>query len=143
MNRYILILALVFLPALVKAAPVNHDVLLAVIAEIESGTDSTKVGKAGERGMYQITAGVWKQHAKISPFRDAHKPHVSKIVAERHLAWLEREIAEKGYEVTAETLALCWNAGLTRGLSGKPFESSLDYARRVNNRYEDLLTPKE
>jgi hypothetical protein len=143
MKRTILILALVFLPALVKAASVNYDALLVAIAETETGSDSSKIGKAGERGMYQITYGVWKQHAKISPFKKAHDPVVAKIVAERHLAWLEREIAKKDYEVTAERLALCWNAGLTRGLSGQPFASSLDYARRVNNRYVDLLTPKE
>lgn len=138
MKQLRILIGLAILPLWSSASTVDYAVLLSAIADVETGSNPRKVGKAGERSAYQIARVVWRQHTDL-PFSKANDPEVAKEVAIKHLSWLEREIKRKGYEITAERMALCWNAGLTRGLSGKAFPSSVDYASRVKNLYEDKV----
>lgn len=115
------------------AEPVDLDRLLDATREIENwaGRD----GQAGERGAYGIRAATWAQHMGDKPFAMARQERWGRECARRHVAWLQRELARAGAHPSVFNLALAYNAGLGRALSGRAPERAYDYARRVENLY--------
>jgi hypothetical protein len=96
--------------------------LLAAIAVVESNTNDAAIGKAGERGRYQITREVWEKWMPKSQARrlygagfdrGPHDPALSRWVAERHIKYgIIPELEKAGRQVTVFAVASCWNAGV-------------------------------
>jgi len=121
-----------------KAA--DDAAFLEAIAQVESGGNRKAVGKAGERGQYQVGRDAWDDastrleakgtyHNQWSKWRN---PVVQDMIAAQHLLILRERFVSAGIsEPTPEQLALAWNRGFTgaRRLRWK----SNDYAVRVGN----------
>jgi hypothetical protein len=118
--------------ALVAASGIDPELVLRAIAEVETRSNPRRVGQLGERGMYQFRRETWRQHT-AEDFRRAHHPEISTTVARRHYDWITRELRHRGYEGTPYEVALAWNAGLHRVLSGRVPSRSRHYAERVAN----------
>jgi hypothetical protein len=113
---------------------------LLAVAQVESGCDRKAVGKAGERGMYQVGHAAWSDAcARLkaeghyafpwSKWRDAT---AQDMIAAAHLRFLRERFAHIGIpQPTPEQLALAWN----RGFDGARRERwrPNDYAVRVAN----------
>jgi hypothetical protein len=113
-------------------AALDRDVFLSAVAEVETGGNARAVGRRGERGLYQFTRATWQRHSS-RPFAEAHNPTVAHSVAVQHFNWLRARLSANGREPTAYRMAVAWNAGLGRAISGAPPRSTRDYARRVSN----------
>lgn len=113
-------------------APLDRDLFLRAIGEVETGGNPRAVGSRGERGIFQFSRRTWQQYTTRS-FSEAHVPSVAIGVAERHFDWLHEGIVRNGREPTPYLLAAAWNAGLTRALSGNLPRATRDYALRVSN----------
>jgi hypothetical protein len=116
--------------------------LLAAIAVVESNTDDAAIGKAGERGRYQLTKEVWEQwmpDGNIIGFGTwfevgAHEPAVSRWVATQHIRFgIIPELEKAGREAMPFAIASCWNAGITGYLK---HDRGSKYAWRVVKEYE-------
>ena len=113
-------------------ATIDPTHVLRAIAEVETRGNPRRVGRLGERGMYQFRRETWRQHT-AEDFRRAHHPEISTTVARRHYDWILRELRNRGHEGTPYEVALAWNAGLSRVLTGKVPSRSRLYAERVAN----------
>jgi hypothetical protein len=93
----------------------NVEAFLLALALVESGGDDLAIGKAGERGRYQISRAVWKQHApKAWVFeQDIRQLWQSEVVAVMHIKWLASHTPE-GKARTVRWTAAAWNCGLDR-----------------------------
>lgn len=103
---------------------VNNDLMLEAIRLKEN---STTTGKAGE-------LGPWR----MMPKAVLDNGGFNKNAASRHLLWLKMRLQERKAEPNCFNLALCWNAGLQRAISGKAKESSYLYAADVEKIYKSL-----
>jgi len=121
---------------------IDIAILLASIAVVESNTDDAAIGKAGERGRYQLTRAVWEQVLPPSRFHEsdeefefgAHSPALSRYVAAKHIELtIIPELEKAGREVTPFAVASCWNAGITGYLK---HDRGSKYAWRVVKEYE-------
>lgn len=92
-------------------------------------------GAMGEDGPYQIRAATWAQHMPGIPFARVVHERTARICARRHLTWLALRLEGRGVPASPFNLALCWNAGLARTLSGRAPERAYDYACRVQVLY--------
>lgn len=123
------------------------SLLLACIAEVESGNNDSLIGKHGERSRYQITKEVFYSWcpADNSDFEYCCHGRVAKFVAERYLNWLNLVIPHKSAlenYMREYSLAWCWNSGLwswTKPGSIKYTDtiSINNYATRVSNLYNE------
>lgn len=111
-------------PLAVAAVPFDAERFLNAVAEVEGAT-AGELGARGERGPWQLMPVVARRWGGSS--REA---------ARRHLAWLMIELGSRGASVCPFNVALCWNAGLERAMSGRARMSSYDYALRVQNVYD-------
>ena len=114
--------------------------ILEAIAHVESGMNRKAVGKAGERGMYQVGYAAWKDaedrlkaegHYRFpwSKWRDAT---AQDMIAASHLRWIRANFARVGIPApTAEQIAIVWNVGWSGAVSRR-FAPN-DYAIRVGN----------
>jgi hypothetical protein len=114
--------------------------LLESIAQVESGMNRKAIGKAGERGMYQINQDAWKDacdrleseghyHFQWSQWRQAI---AQDMIAAAHLRILREHFAKVGItSPTPEQIALAWNKGFT-GAKAMRWQPN-DYAIRVGN----------
>ena len=114
--------------------------LLESIAHVESGHNRKAIGKAGERGMYQVGKAAWDDaSARLkaeghyffpwSKWRDAT---AQDMIAASHLRWIRSNFHRIGMtNPTPEQLALVWNVGWTAARS-RDFRAN-DYALRVAN----------
>jgi hypothetical protein len=114
------------------------NTLLLAISLVETGGQDSLIGKAGERGRYQITARTWRQHSK-APHKLASDPVISKWVARRHLEWISGHLPPLQRR-DPFFIALAWNAGLKR--KRPPSPACLDYCHRVVNTYKRMLELK-
>ena len=125
----------------INVATANEDIrLLEAIAQVESGFDRKAIGKAGERGMYQVMPTTWKDAEErlkregyyrypLSKWRDAT---AQDMIAAAHLRTLRERFALAGILTpSAEQLALAWNVGF-RGAHDRAYRPN-DYAVRVAN----------
>lgn len=140
MNRLALLTLCVFSTAsgaMLEATARDKARLLAAIEQVEDwrGHD----GAAGERGPWQITPAVWRQHCPAWSFETARQRGRARICAERHLAWLSDGLLRKGIAPVPFMLALAWNAGLTGATNGRAPVRAYEYAVRVENIYQASL----
>ena len=123
--------------AVTREVTKDDKLLLSAIAQVESTGDSRKVGRLGERGLYQFRSRVWSQYTKRS-FWKAHDPKISTEIALQHCDWIRRQLVSAGFRGTSFEIALAWNAGLTSVAQGRIKAATYDYAYRVNNIYATL-----
>ena len=123
-----------------NAAAASDATLLESIAMVESGQNRKAIGKAGERGMYQVGKAAWDDankrleaeghyHFQWSKWRDAT---AQDMIAASHLRWIKASYKRLGKaDPTPEQVALVWNVGWT-GAVDRNFAPN-DYAIRVGN----------
>ena len=123
-----------------NAAAASDATLLESIAHVESGMNRKAIGKAGERGMYQVGQAAWKDaeerlkaqgHYRFpwSKWRDAT---AQDMIAASHLRWIRERYAKVGMpSPTPEQLALVWNVGWSAAVARR-FRPN-EYAERVAN----------
>ena len=138
MSRPFSIVALLLLGF--NAAAASDATLLESIAQVESGQNRKAIGKAGERGMYQVGREAWKdaeERLKVegqyrfpwSKWRDAT---AQDMIAASHLRWIRSNFHRIGMtNPTPEQMALVWNVGWTN--ARKSAFRPNDYAFRVAN----------
>jgi hypothetical protein len=132
-----------------NSAAASDATLLEAIAMVESGQNRKAIGKAGERGMYQVGRDAWKDaeerlkaegHYRFpwSKWRDAT---AQDMVAASHLRWIRANFVRVGKpDPTPEQIAIVWNLGWS-GAVARSFRPN-DYALRVGNlfRSQKVLT---
>lgn len=113
---------------------------LEAVAHVETGMDRKAVGKAGERGMYQMGRDAWKDaeaklkaegryHYPWSKWRDAT---AQDMAASAYLRLIRDRFARIGIaSPTPEQLAVVWNKGF--GAAHADGFRPNDYAVRVAN----------
>ena len=113
---------------------------LEAVAEVESGHNRKAIGKAGERGQYQVGKAAWDDaSARLkaeghyafpwSKWRDAT---AQDMIAAAHLRTIRDHFKRIGKpDPTPEQLALVWNVGWSGAVSRR-FAPN-DYAERVAN----------
>jgi hypothetical protein len=109
--------------ALLLACPAlatDETRLLHAIALVETG-GVPRMGRSGETGIHQLSPSVIRQHGTRDP--------------RVHLRWLVAQLHRAGVDASPFNIALAWNAGLERTLTGCAPVRSYDYARRVENSY--------
>ena len=123
-----------------NAAAASDATLLESIAQVESGMNRKAIGKAGERGMYQVGQEAWKDaeerlkaegHYRFpwSKWRDAT---AQDMVAASHLRWIRANFKRVGKpDPTPEQIAVVWNLGWSAAVA-RSFKPN-DYALRVGN----------
>jgi len=123
-----------------NAAAASDATLLESIAMVESGQNRKAIGKAGERGMYQMGKDAWTDanarleaqghyHFQWSKWRDIT---AQDMTAAAHLAILRERFAKVGItSPTPEQIALAWNRGFV-GAKALRWQPN-DYAIRVGN----------
>ena len=138
MSRPFSIVALLLLGF--NAAAASEATILEAIAMVESGQNRKAVGKAGERGMYQVGKAAWDDanerlkkeghyHFQWSKWRDAT---AQDMIAAAHLRSIRDNFKRIGnLAPTPEQLALVWNVGWS-GAVARGFAPN-DYALRVGN----------
>ena len=138
MSRPFSIVALLLLGF--NAAAASDANLLEAIAHVESGMNRKAIGKAGERGMYQVGREAWKDaeerlkaegHYRFpwSKWRDAT---AQDMVAASHLRWIRSNSKRVGKpDPTPEQIAVVWNLGWSAAVA-RSFRPN-DYALRVAN----------
>ncbi len=123
-----------------NATAAAEATLLECIAMVESGQNRKAIGKAGERGMYQVGKAAWDDaSARLkaeghyafpwSKWRDAT---AQDMVAASHLRWIRANFHRLGMtDPTPEQMAVVWNLGWTAAQS-QGFRAN-GYAFRVAN----------
>ena len=147
LNQRFSVVALLLLGLSAQAK--SDAAFLEAVAAVESGHNRRAIGKAGERGMYQVGRDAWKDaeerlkaegHYRFpwSKWRDAT---AQDMIAAAHLRWIRSNFHRIGMtDPTPEQLALVWNVGWTNARS-RDFRAN-DYAVRVANlfRSQKVLT---
>jgi hypothetical protein len=138
LNQRFSVVALLLLGLSAQAK--SDAAFLSAVAEVESGHNRKAIGKAGERGMYQVGKEAWDDaSARLkaeghyafpwSKWRDAT---AQDMVAASHLRWIRSNFHRIGMtDPTPEQLALVWNVGWTNARE-RAFRPN-DYAFRVAN----------
>lgn len=138
LNQRFSVVALLLLGLSAQAK--SDAAFLSAVAEVESKHDRKAIGKAGERGMYQIGKEAWDDaSARLkaqgyyafpwSKWRDAT---AQDMIAASHLRWIRSNFNRIGMtDPTPEQMALVWNVGWTNARS-RDFRAN-DYAFRVAN----------
>ena len=123
-----------------NAAAAQDALFLEAVAEVESGHNRRAIGKAGERGMYQVGKEAWDDaSARLkaeghyffpwSKWRDAT---AQDMIAASHLRWIRSNFARLGMtDPTPEQVAVVWNLGWTAARE-RSFRPNA-YAFRVAN----------
>ena len=133
-----------------NSAAASDATFLEAIAHVESGMNRKAIGKAGERGMYQVGYAAWKDaedrlaregHYRFpwSKWRDAT---AQDMIAAAHLRTIRDNFARIGVIApTPEQIALVWNLGWSAAVARR-FAPN-DYAIRVGNlfRSQKVSTP--
>lgn len=88
-------------------------------------------GPAGETGRWQLTPAVRRDRG--ADLRARGEAVTDEAVAAEQVRWLMRELKAAGVDPLPFNVALAWNCGLSRTLSGKAPERSFDFAGRVTH----------
>ena len=138
MNRPFSIVALLLLGF--NSAAASDATLLESIAQVESGQNRKAIGKAGERGMYQVGQAAWKDAEERlkaeghyrSPWSKWRDATAQDMIAASHLRWIRANFKRIGKpDPTPEQVAVVWNLGWSAAVARK-FAPN-DYAIRVAN----------
>ena len=145
LNQRFSVVALLLLGLTAQAK--SDAAFLSAVAQVESGHDRRAIGKAGERGMYQVGKEAWDDaSARLkaeghyafpwSKWRDAT---AQDMIAASHLRWIRSNFHRIGMtNPTPEQMALVWNVGWTAARN-RGFRPN-DYAFRVANLFR--LSPQ-
>jgi hypothetical protein len=123
-----------------NAAVASDATFLEAIATVETGQNRKAVGKAGERGMYQVNKAAWsdanalleKEGHYSFPFFRWRDITAQDMIAAAHLRILRKRFKDDGFTTpTPEQLAVAWNRGY-KGAKSYGFAPN-DYAVRVAN----------
>jgi hypothetical protein len=133
--------------ALLAASVISRALSAEATFEAETYLDATRQiedwqgrdGRHGERGAYGIRAATWSQHMGDMDFALARQERWGRECARRHVAWLRRELQRAGIHPGVFNVALVYNAGLSRVLSGRIPDRAYDYAMRVRNLYTEMV----
>ena len=138
LNQRFSVVALLLLGLSAQAK--SDAAFLSAVAQVESGHNRRAIGKAGERGMYQVGKEAWDDaSARLkadghyafpwSKWRDAT---AQDMIAASHLRWIRSNFHRIGItNPTPEQMALVWNVGWTAARE-RAFRPN-DYAFRVAN----------
>ena len=138
LNQRFSVVALLLLGLTAQAK--SDAAFLMAIAEVESGHNRKAVGKAGERGMYQVGKEAWDDaSARLKaeghyafPWSKWRDPAAQDMIAASHLRWIRGNFQRIGMtNPTPEQVALVWNVGWSSARS-RDFRAN-DYAFRVAN----------
>lgn len=80
------------------------------IAQVESGDDSTALGRDGERTKYQFKIDTWAKYSS-EPIRDA-SPAECDRVADLYLLDIMRHLERIKIPVTPRNIYVCWRYGV-------------------------------
>lgn len=120
------------------AAPASDDVLLAAIADVETGNNSAKRGRYGERTRLQIRPETWRQFSTLPHSASAANLEETDRVGRAYLAVIRNRLRSRGLPETPFFIAASWNAGPGwRRL--RP--ATVSYAERVANLVEASQPP--
>lgn len=92
-------------------------------------------GRHGERGPWQITAGVWSMHMPGIPFAEARHEGPARACALKHVAYLRARLRAGNVDDNTYNLAMAWNAGHGAVLRSRVPDVSYFYAARVEALY--------
>jgi len=115
------ILTLLILASPAFGVEINGKLIFA-FAKVESGMDDNAIGRAGERGAWQMGRAAWedcnrwRKANNLSTHRhcDAHHPSWGYQYAHLYMAKLHGQLWKAtGKEPTAGSLYAAWNCGLT------------------------------
>ena len=138
LNQRFSVVALLLLGLSAQAK--SDAAFLSAVAEVESGHNRKAIGKAGERGMYQVGKAAWDDASSRlkaeghysfpwSKWRDAT---AQDMVAASHLRWIRANFKRVGKpDPTPEQIAVVWNLGWSAAVA-RSFKPN-DYALRVGN----------
>ena len=113
-----------------QAHPLDMD----AIKMIESSGNPKAVGSVGERGLYQITPGVWKDYnrakkCKPGPLDALFDPATAKRVADWYLDWLHFRCK------TPQDTIIAWNWGIGNWRKWKARGANYDELPQVTKDY--------
>src|SRR5574343_120105 len=86
-------------PIELEVKRVAHAIML-----LETGGDSTLVGKSGERGIYQFMPRTWRRWSREVGVEEMTVPNQKKVAEHKIRRWVEA-----GY--TPQQIASMWNSG--------------------------------
>lgn len=114
-------------------AEVSDDVLLPAIADVETGNNSARLGRRGERTHLQILPATWRRFSRLPHSVSATNHEETDRVARAYLAVIRQRLKARDLPETPFFIAAGWNAGpnWTR-LSRR----TISYADRVANLVE-------
>lgn len=120
-----------------KAPPIDVERLLDCIAQIESW-DGKTTGKAGEWGAFGIVPSVWK-HARGASRKTIQQatPSEMRTAARDEMLFRMATLQINHMVLTPRLCALAWGAGVSAVIQDAASEAKRDYARRVENLYNE------
>lgn len=128
--------ALLFLLVVVGASGANFDAARQADAlRLREGYRG-RPGALREEGPYQIREVTWRQHMGSMPFAMARQEGPARACALKHIRWLAGQLEARDLEVSPRAVAVAWNAGLARYLSGRAPERAWHFAADVAALYE-------
>jgi hypothetical protein len=142
--RLAAVLLVLFLGAIPKARSAEPDYtmrnLLDAIRMVEGWQG--RPGAAGEIGPWQMLPSVRAKYLTLiqdlGPAFAQAQMSSDESLAQMHIWSIQRELRRRDAFDCAFNIALCWNAGTPRALSGRAEERHYDYARRVEALCRDL-----
>lgn len=121
-----------FEPHLSPIEGINIAILLECLADCESRSNDSAIGRRGERGRYQIRRGTWLAYGVGEFETQAHKYPAATACATRYLISLGRTLRDHKITPSVLALATLWNRGTL-------FYGPNDFAVRVTNLYNDAI----
>jgi hypothetical protein len=130
-------------PAIVFTLPARPQLCLPCMVEVIRQVENWKpgtVGRAGERGYWQLTPGVWRRYSR-SPQWSATEEE-QRCTAAKYLADIRAELIANGVPETPFFIALAYGAGVKATMRRTMPAAKLDYAQRAENLYLDGVHSK-
>lgn len=118
-------------------AQVSDEVLLSAIAQVETGNNSRRLGRYGERTQLQILPQTWREYSRLPHSASATNPAETDRVARAYLAHIRARLKARKLPQTPYFIAAAWNAG--PGWK-KLSSGTIAYAERVANLVETYQT---
>jgi hypothetical protein len=122
-------------PAALPVETPDLDRLLSAIAQVETGSNPSAIGKHQERSAYQLTEAAWKETTDL-PWAMALNPPVAAAVARARLVSIRNGLLQEHLQPSVYNMALAWNGGRSRVILQRwEPPKVIAYAIRVENAY--------
>ncbi len=109
------------------------EAFLDAIVIVETDGRWNAIGSLGERGGFQFTRRTWDEFSLGIPFWFAHDPRMSREVARRALATIQRRLRYHGLAADPWHCAAAWNSGVAAVARQRLGRVQRAYAQRVLN----------